>query len=55
MTSELTANKWPTTAARNGTAVGRLKGAGRWASPSIPLARYNKPVKIASKGVRSMN
>lgn len=41
---------WATRAARNGTPIDRLKDAGGWSSPAMPL-RYVEAAKIANEGV----
>jgi integrase len=41
---------WATRAARNGTPLDRLRDAGGWASPAMPL-RYVESKKIANQGV----
>jgi len=42
---------WATQAARNGTAIDRLKDASGWNSPAMPL-RYVESAKIANEGVK---
>ncbi len=41
---------WATQAARNGTAIDRLKDAGGWSSPAMPL-RYIEAAMVANDGV----
>ena len=42
---------WATWAARNGTPIDRLKDAGGWKSPAMPL-RYVEAAKVANEGVK---